>query len=447
MILKTHIYLKHIFYDEILAIKELIFEQKLLISTLIIIMVGSCFYLKPFHPKRVVLATANIGSGYALLGDFTKHYFKDRGIDLIFKESSGSVENAELLNNNESGIDAAFIQGGAISTSQIHSFSSLGSIAYEPVWVFYKKELINKIHYFKDITSYKVGIGPEKGGTKPLVRDLLRLEGKTIDNGNFITDDYKNNLNDFLVGKLDVIIIVTPTFDTDVQTLLRNPNVELLNFELASAYEKKLAFIDEVNLPRASIDLEQNIPSKDIKMIATTTSFVVQNKLHPDIQLLLLMAIKEESRNSMLLFFNSRNKFPAYMDPAIPESPVATHYYDYGLPDIVNHLPFWMAGFINRMWVAIIAFLSFIYTISKLNVRLRAIRYHIMHHNLYEELLGLEKALCNGDLCEEDKIRIKLDMDKLNTHAISGKVPVGLEAEYFQLLHAIELLRIKVARL
>ena len=48
---------------------------------------------------------------------------------------------------------------------------------------------------------------------------------------------------------------------------------------------------------------------------------------------------------------------------------------------------------------------------------------------------------------QDDKIKIKQGIDKLNTHAISGKVPVGLEHEYFQLLHAIELLRNKVYRI
>ena len=66
---------------------------------------------------------------------------------------------------------------------------------------------------------------------------------------------------------------------------------------------------------------------------------------------------------------------------------------------------------------------------------------------MYEELLGIELYLCEHEPSRFELERIGDRLRHLNREAISVRVPVGAEAEYFQLLQAVELLRNKIKEL
>jgi hypothetical protein len=200
-------------------------------------------------------------------------------------------------------------------------------------------------------------------------------------------------------------------------------------------------------MPAGSHDIHKNIPPTDINLISTTTSLVVRDDLHEDIQMLLLMAAKEENRNSKFLFFNKRDEFPAYVDPSIPISPTAVKYYDYGLPSLMRYLPFWLAGFVNRLWILLLAIATIAYPLSKMNLKTRAIRFKFNNRHMYEQIIELEKDLYLNHPPSKSKEELTKIVETLNTEALQSKIPVGLEKDYFEVVHAIELLRLKIERL
>ena len=110
----------------------------------------------------------------------------------------------------------------------------------------------------------------------------------------------------------------------------------------------------------------------------------------------------------------------------------------------MDHLPYWLAGIIDRVGVLLIAAIALIYPIGKLNLHLRTIRYHIKHHRAYEHLLRIEKRLAEGTIPAAHREAMLHELASLNRHAISDRVPVGLEETYFKLLNAISLVRQKV---
>jgi len=252
--MKSKNYFFQIIKDELEALKYLILEQKFFAFLFLLSLIFVIYYLDPSPPKKIRVA------GYTSLVESIHNYFEKEGFDIVLVPSEGSIQNAELLANNDSEIDVAFIQGGAIDSKLAAKIESLGSIAYEPVWVFYQKSLVGKIKNLKDLSNYRVGIGPQKGGTRPLVRDLFALDGINIEgNQHFKVDSYENNDKEFITGKLDAIFVVTPFVDPSIQKLLRQPNAALLNFELSAAYSKKIPHIEEVFLPNASIDIDRYV--------------------------------------------------------------------------------------------------------------------------------------------------------------------------------------------
>ncbi len=55
------------------------------------------------------------------------------------RETSGSLDNLAKLKDANSGIDAAFVQGGLAKPEDTAALSSIGRIYYEPVWIFQRK--------------------------------------------------------------------------------------------------------------------------------------------------------------------------------------------------------------------------------------------------------------------------------------------------------------------
>ena len=440
-------YLRQALRDELQALRELVIEQRLLVLMLVVILAGSFYYLKPFPPRHLSMAAGSANDGYTMMARTIASYFRDHGVDLMIEESTGSVENAELLIDDRDEVEVAFIQGGALTPEQAAKVYSLGSVAYEPVWVFYRRDAPGKYDYLTDLAGKRIGIGPERGGTRPMVRELFRLNGISIEGDNhFVIAPYDDNLEDLKAGNLDVVIKVAPYFDPGIQALLQNREFVLFDFKEAPAYEKALQYVRELTLPAFSADIQARIPEHDVRLIATTTTIAVSKQLHPDIQTLMLMAVRDLQRASQYLFFSKRGEFPSYVDPTIEASPVALHFYDYGVPTGLRYLPFWIGGFVDRLWVLLITIFAVTYPLVRLNVHLRDLRFHIKHHRLYEELLEIERDVCKLPLAPDAAAKFLRHLDILNRHAISDSVPVGMESSYFELLNAIELLRAKVRR-
>jgi len=61
----------------------------------------------------------------------------------------------------------------------------------------------------------------------------------------------------------------------------------------ADAYALLHHFLYVLKLPEGVIDFEENIPSRDLNLVAPTTQLVARSELHPALVNLLLMAAEE----------------------------------------------------------------------------------------------------------------------------------------------------------
>ena len=443
--MNTFQYLWLIVKDELLSIRELLVEQRWLALCLLILIGAGVVYLDPIPPRSISIAAGDQGGAYWKTAEKYANYFAEQGVELKIVEAAGSLENAALLADHRNDVQIAFVQGGVLSPDEAASFYSLGSVGYEPMWVFYRKDLPNPPKSLQDLLRFRVGIGPAMGGTQKLFYEVMKLNGVREGLiGKFPFAPYRRNLEDFEAGKLDVLVKVAAMQDESIQRLIEDPNIRLLSIQDSAAYAKSLQYVYALSIPSHSINIEKQIPAQDISLIGTTASLIVDKKFNSDLQMLLLVASRDIQRSSQSLFFSKRGEFPAYVDPTIEASPTALHYYDYGVSPGMRYLPFWLAGFINRMWILLLSVIAFTYPISKLSIRLREIRFHIKHRRMYEELLAIEQYLCDRDPSCFELERMSERLKKLNREAINVRVPVGSEFHYFELLQAVELLRSKV---
>ena len=441
-------YLKHVIRDEIRAIKEEIKDSKLLATVFLLAFIGLIIYLKPFPDRHIYFLTGYPNSDWNMLAKSTGEILHKNGADFSVINTEGAVENAVRLGDAKDSSNAGFTYGLALRESELQGIYSLGSVGYEPVWILYNQKKTGEIRTLSDIAHHKVGLGPVKSGSYRIAQKIFEVVNIHVDgDSHFVPDSILNNQTKLKSGEIDVLVLVSTNLDPVTQDLLRSPNIAVFDFKNAPAFSKKINSFITLTLPADSISVTSHLPPKDVTLLATTTSLVVKQTMHPDTQLALLMNVKDANRNSPNLFFAKRDEFPAYLDPSIPISPVAERFYDYGPPHAMQYLPYWLAGFIDRTWILLLTILAVFYPLSKLNVHFRKFRFNLREIPHYQELLEMERRLQRGSLADTETREMLKRLDEINTHAIHGEVPISEEAAYFNFLNAIFLLRVKIQSL
>jgi TRAP-type uncharacterized transport system substrate-binding protein len=445
--MKTFNYLGLVLKHEFIAIKESLVELRKIAIVILLIIGGVIIYLKPFPFTGITIATSYKGGDWYQFGEGAISLLKERGINLEVVATSGTIENAEELNDPKSKVNAGFVYAAALSKDQQRELYSLGSISYDPVWIFYRNELANKITTIQDLSKYRVSLPPKKSGSYILTKKLFEANGIDIDsNPHFVSSSWEDLRANILSDKADVYIFITTIIDPLVEELIHSPKMTLFNFPSALAYQRKFNYLDAVIIPAGSINIEKKLPVRDISLIATTTTLAVRKDLHPSLQLALLVTSKQVIQDSSRLFFSKRNEFPDYFDPSIHISPIARNYYNYGPPKTTEYLPYWLVVFIDRFWFVLIVAFAIIYPLSKLNFHLRRFRFIIRERTHYEMLLNMEKEITGKKLSSEEKEKLLKKLDMINKQALQHFVPVGEEADYFLFVNALQLLRNKIER-
>ena len=159
-----------------------------LVFLLILALAILIWFAKPAPPNKVLMATGTGGS-YKVLGEKYKTYFEKKGIELELVETHGSKENLQHLIDRKDPIQAALVQGGMIAVDNLSGVESLGSVDYEPVWMFYRKNAFNEsIHVSdRDIAKLKINIGPVGSGTRTQALGIFKLNGLKSDAPNLLS--------------------------------------------------------------------------------------------------------------------------------------------------------------------------------------------------------------------------------------------------------------------
>ena len=130
--------------DTLISVREMLITGGPFIALAAALLFGAYYFLKPTPPKRVVLATGPDQGAYTAFGKRYQEELKRFGIEVVLRPSAGSRENLRLLQNAKEDVQIAFVQGGASETRRTSaegeeeklSVMSLGSVFYEPVWLF-----------------------------------------------------------------------------------------------------------------------------------------------------------------------------------------------------------------------------------------------------------------------------------------------------------------------
>ena len=171
----------------LLSVRDLLATAGPFILLALVLLLLAYKVLDPNPPKKVVLATGADQGAYAEFGKRYAAQLKLHGIQVELRGTAGAAENLKLLRDPESGVDLAFVQGGAdqeyASTADYEEANagllSLGSLFYEPVWLFYRSDAQQRLlkgqplANLNQLAGWRVNIGAPGSGVPNLMARLL----------------------------------------------------------------------------------------------------------------------------------------------------------------------------------------------------------------------------------------------------------------------------------
>ena len=413
--------------------KELLF---LLIPFALIIYAGfwgAYQFVSPAPPRTITISAGNIHGAYYSFARKYQDELAKESIELKVLESSGSRQNIERLLNNE--VDIAVVQGGTAYSDE--HLLSLGSLYYEPISLFYRKDL--SLDRLSDFSGLKISIGVQGSGTHMLATQLFAINHVNSVNTQFELLPPDVSLNKLQKGEIDAVFFVSSIHTPIIQTLLSDSNFKLFNFQRANAYSQVLPFLSKVILHQGIVDFKKNIPEQSVTLLAPTANLVVRDDFHKSLSLLLLSAMKKHHGLNDL--FASPGFFPSASLTAYPLSDVAKRYLEVGPPFLMKYLPFWVASFIDRMVVMLVPLVLLMVPISKVLPPIYRWRVRSKVYRWYKELQRVDDKAYASSLSQAEFNLLNEELDRITQEVSKLHTPLSNADQLYNLLVHIDLIR------
>ncbi len=342
----------------LLSIRDLIASAGPVVFLVIGVLIAAYWWLQPQPPKHVTLATGPTGSAYAQFGKRYAEVLKSSGIEVELKATTGSTENLQLLRTG--GADVGFVRGGSADpvADEEAGLTSLGSLFFEPIWLFYRTDTAQKIDRktatltsLTQLRGLRVNVDMPGSGLPEIMDRLFKANHLEADALQLSNLEQAAAAEALQAGLLDVIVLASAPQSPQVQRLLRAPDIKLMDFGQADAYSRRFPFLSAVTLPRGVVDLSKDLPPSDVTLLAATTSMLSRDETHSALRQLFAQAA--QGLHSDAGWFNRARDFPNTRTSELPVSPEGDRAINGTPPFWQRYLPFWASNLIERMWLVL----------------------------------------------------------------------------------------------
>jgi TRAP transporter TAXI family solute receptor len=424
-----------------LPLRYLPFISILILSVAIAAVIAAVLY--PAVPRVLVMATGPVGSANSEFGRRYQEILARKGVRLTLMNTAGAITNLSLLGNRQSGADIAFVENGLVPPEPHRDLVSLGTVAFEPVWIFGRDKRLAFSDQLNELRGKRISIGPVGGGTQDLARQLLARNGINDSNSELLSLSPEAAAAQLAQGSIDVAIILTSVDAPAVQQLLGSPDITLISLKRADAYIAIYPFLSKLILPAGAIDLANNRPPADVELLATKTSLVVRRDLQPAIQYLLLAAATEIHSPPEL--FHKAGEFPAAEAIDWPLSEDARQFYKSGMPFLQHYLPLWLAVLAERAAILLIPLAAVVYPLLRALPALYGWGVRQRIYRLYGELKVLELKLADENNKQRSEALLA-ELSQLEGRVARLRVPVSFAEMVYDLRRNTDLVRTRLGR-
>ena len=413
----------------------------LIFGALAVVVIALCLrYVVTAPPHRLVIATD------APDGSFTRtaRSYVDRlaaqGVTLEIVTTNGGPDNIARLDAPGSTVDVAFMNGGLTDAHRSPNLESLGTVAYDPLWVVYRSSL-GDLDGLSRLRGMKIGVGRDGSGTAAIGRRVLEAAGITSSSATLVagSEDPDAVRRDVHTGKLDAAIVMGPPEDPKIREIFEDDGLLILNVADAEGLSRNLPFLHALRVPQSTVDFARQRPKRDLSIVASTITLVARKDVHPALVYLLMSVVDEVHEPPSLL--HRENEFPSDKDTDLPLSPQAEAYYRSGKPFLQRYLPFGLASAVERLLkvgvpilLVLLPFVRVLPAFNQWRVRRKLAR-------SYRQLLEVERT-ANADNREESEAGLRAIERALQTE----NIPLMYSHELYVLREHIDLARRHMTR-
>ncbi|WP_072816725.1 TAXI family TRAP transporter solute-binding subunit [Bradyrhizobium erythrophlei] len=397
------------------------------------------FIVTTLPPRELVMVTGAEGGANHELGIRYREILAKEGVKLQLLPTSGSMENLRLLRNPRSRVNVGFLQGGTTTRQEAPELESLGTVFYEPLWLFRRSEVGEGI---QGLRGRRLSIGPEGSGGRALALQIIERTKLDAIVGEPSGLSPQTAAEKLIAGDIDAAFIVTAWDSPVIQSLIQAKGIELSSFQRAEAFVAIYPFLHKLVLPAGVVDLLTNRPPTDVVLVAPKASLVVRAELHPALQYLLLNAAVQIHAQPGI--FQKAGQFPAAESIDIPLSDEAQRFYKTGRPFLQGYLPFWVATLVEKILVVMLPLIALLYPGFKFLPQTYDWMMQLRIRRLYDEIRSIESEMeAQGTDIDRSDLNTKLNL--IDQRANHLQLPNVYASSLYTLRSHIDLVRTRLA--
>jgi TRAP transporter TAXI family solute receptor len=431
----------------LLSLRDLTLSVGPFVLLAVLLLALAYWWLDPMPPRQITLATGPAQSAY---DEFGKRYAKElakHGIKVRLLASQGSAENLRLLQQGQA--ELGFVQGGSneMPADQDSELEAMGSLFVEPVWLFYRHDSARKLKRdatlsaLSDLKGLRVNVGTDGSGVPSLMDKLFEVNRIDKSSMTLLRLEQTPAVVALLNGELDALVFASAPESLMVQMLLQTPGIQLMDFAQSEAYSRRFTFLTPVTLPRGVVDLARDVPPQDVRLIASTTTLVARQDVHP--ALMQLFSQASLTLHGTAGWFTRAHEYPRLANMEYPLADEAERTIRNGIPLLQRYLPYALANLMERMWLALGIIIAVLLPLSRIVPPLYRFRIRSRVFRWYRQLREIEAQMLAKEGPHSELLEA---INQLEARVGRINVPLSYADQLYALRSNIELVRSKLLR-
>jgi TRAP-type uncharacterized transport system substrate-binding protein len=381
-------------------------------------------YFNPAPPSTLTIAAGAKGGAYEFFAEQYREKLARAHVTLNISITGGTAENIRLIEDPKSGVQVAFVVGGASNSQQAPGLLSLGRVNYQIFWLFYRGP--ETLDHLTQLKGKRIGLGPEGIVTT----QVLAAAGVNSESATLSPVTGSAAVEALIDGRLDAIFLALASESSIIQPLLRDPNVRLMSVSETDALTRIFPYLVRLVLPQGVIDLERNIPPTDVNLIGTTNAVVVREDLHPEIIDLLAKTLVEVHGGSGI--FQRVGEFPTPNDPEFAVADGAREFYKNGPTYLNKYLSYWTVSLMKKIIAVLLSCAVILVPFSNLAPKLTGWVVRDRMRHLYRRLRTVETDM-QTDPTASQLDALQSELEEIEQSANNLSVPIRHSDLFFDL--------------
>ena len=388
-------------------------------------------------PRSVQFAAGSEGGGYWTIAQQYREILARDGIDVEIIETSGSVENAELLADGIAQV--ALIQGG-IRTSG--ATETLGAVFYEPMFFVASVDAVipRNPGLWRDLRIAEGGPGSGTAAAFEAFQTSVDLDREMNEHFPLGGDDAVDAV---MSGKVDIAVFVAPLNAPYLGPLYESPEYVVLPLDYITAISRGMPQTDVIVVPAAGVSFDPVVPRMDVETLGMIAHLIAREDLHPALVDRLVMAAGEIHSGADAI--TRSQQFPMSEAGSHARNAYATDLIDQGPNPLIGVLPYWIVAQIGRVAILLLPVLFIIVPLFRALPSLYSWQMRSRVYRHYARIREIDLAV-HLAASEAELDQLERDLDEADDAVTSITLPASFRDRAYSARLHIELVRRRIAR-